>query len=344
MQTDLQLSRQEASTLAKDLIQRVSACVFGQNDLVIETVCAFLAGGHILITGAPGLAKTTLVRKFASLLTLPFSRIQFTPDLMPTDILGAEILNLDPTSGRRALEFVKGPIFASVLLADEVNRASPRTQAAMLEAMQERQITVAGKAYPLPSPFMVCATQNPFESEGTFPLPEAQLDRFLLHSLVSYPKQEAEELILSAFAQGELIDHTPLLTEGVYTPEQVGGLLRVVKKITVPSRIIKLVTALVRATRPEDSSCPAQFKEAIWFGAGPRAGLSLIAASQALALMEGDEAVNWNHIKRLACPALRHRVKLSLASSHDGLGEDQLIQAILLNLDKGIEKLALGME
>ncbi len=335
----------EASELANRLIHEINLAIYGQPDLVLETVCTFLAGGNILITGAPGLAKTTLVRKFASHLGVVFGRIQFTPDLMPTDIIGTEILNIDSKSEKRYLEFAKGPLFVNLLLADEINRASPRTQAAMLEAMQERQVTVAGKNYPLAEPFMVCATQNPFESEGTFPLPEAQLDRFLMHSLVGYPEKDAEEAMLKSYATGELASRLASQSqESVFNPGQISALLATVRSVKVTNELLSLVASLVRATRPEDENCPRKYRDVIWFGAGPRAGLSLIAAAKALALVEKKEQVSWSHIKRLACPVLRHRIRLSLTTQSDGLSEDGLVQDILAKLENNTEHRALGME
>ena len=212
------ISFEEAVSKIADLKKQLNRHILGQEDLITEALCCFLTGGHLLITGAPGLAKTTLVKVVARLLGLDFARIQFTPDLLPSDIVGSEILNIDPETSQRHFVFSKGPVFGNFILADEINRASPRTQSALLEAMQEHTVTVSGKHYKLPEPFMVFATQNPFESEGTFPLPEAQIDRFLLHSLISYPNEDAEIEILRAHVDNDLIGEGHALERKEFNP------------------------------------------------------------------------------------------------------------------------------
>lgn len=325
-----------ACKLVSDLKKRVSTSIFGQEQLIEESLCCLIAGGHILMTGAPGLAKTTLVRVFARYLNLNYGRIQFTPDLLPSDIVGSEILNIDVESGRRNFEFAKGPVFVNMLLADEINRASPRTQSALLEAMQERTVTVAGKNYKLPQPFMVFATQNPFESEGAFPLPEAQLDRFLLHTLVAYPDQQAEQKILNAHASNELVGESLNSlddTSNQLTEEDIQLLFRTGQSIQVPREILELILELVRSTRPEDELCPEELKPAIWYGAGPRAGISLISVARALAMLEQSECVRWSHVKKIAFPVLRHRVRLSIDAMQDQMGEDSIISNLLDRLE-----------
>ncbi len=340
------LSIEAAADAASRLRQTISAVIYGQDELISETLACFIAGGHLLLTGAPGLAKTTLVRVFSKALGLAFGRIQFTPDLLPSDIVGSEILNIDPETSRRSFDFFRGPVFTNMLLADEINRASPRTQSALLEAMQERTVTVAGKRHVLPQPFLVFATQNPYESEGTFPLPEAQMDRFLMHSLVGYPSAEAEQKMLSTHATGNLVgeklDWTsdePAMASGTLL-----GVMQRARQVRVEETLISAVTDIVRSSRPEDSMCPKMVKEALWYGAGPRAGISLISASRAYALMTQSEVVRWHHIKRMAHPVLRHRIRLTAHAVRDGLTADQVVDQLLdrVQADRGNQ--ALGID
>lgn len=330
-----QLSFSEAHTLSQSLLNKVAESIYGQEKLIAEAICCLLSGGHILMTGAPGLAKTTLVRVFANFLKLEYGRIQFTPDLLPTDILGSDILNIDPESNHRSFEFSQGPIFANLLLADEINRASPRTQSALLEAMQERACTVGGKNYPLPNPFMVFATQNPFESEGAFPLPEAQLDRFLIHTLVEYPHEQAERKILEAHAKSTLVGETlhqrEKKTQDI-SLDEIRALIDCCQRVNVPSELIDLINQLVRSTRPSDEACPAEFKAMIWYGAGPRAGISLISVARAFALLSGSESVRWTHIHRMLKPVLRHRIKLTAQAHRDQISEDELVDSLVQRL------------
>ncbi len=328
----------DAKDLVDRLAQRVGAAVFGQEDLILETMTCFLAGGHILMTGAPGLAKTTLVRVFAKNLGVEFGRVQFTPDLLPSDIIGSDVLNIDPENGRRHFEFAPGPIFTSLLLADEINRATPRTQSALLEAMQERSVTVAGKRWKLPDPFMVFATQNPYESEGTFILPDAQLDRFLLHSLVQFPSEDAESKILREHALSRLVGETPeevVKPEPAVAREDVVRLMARTRMINVPDPILQGILTLVRSSRPDDKNCPDELKPVIRYGAGPRAGIALVSAVRALALVQGSEEVRWAHVERMVKPVLRHRLRLSLSGLRDGLSEDQVIDSLLKSLKSG---------
>ena len=327
-----------AFEITSKLKKQIESYIFGQESLIEETIATFLAGGHILLTGAPGLAKTTLVRVFSKCLGLQSGRVQFTPDLLPSDIIGSEVLNIDPKSGKRTFKFNKGPIFTNLLLADEINRASPRTQSAMLESMQERQATVNGDIYYLPKPFMVFATQNPFESEGTFPLPEAQLDRFLLHSLVEYPNEEAELKILSEHSQNQLIGEDQSNTESqnsiAIKANVVAQLLEQTKRTLIPPELIKLINQLIRSTRPDDDHCPPDYKQIIWYGAGPRAGISLISASKSIALLEQSECVRWRHIKRVARPVLRHRIRLSAQSFQQEIREDDIIDKLIEKIEE----------
>jgi MoxR-like ATPase len=344
MQQD-KMSLDEASGLVQNLKRAVAESIFGQEELITEAICCLISGGHILMTGAPGLAKTSLVRVFAQHLSLNFGRVQFTPDLLPSDIIGSDILNVD-AAGRKNFEFAHGPIFVNLLLADEINRASPRTQSALLEAMQERTCTVGGKAYILPDPFMVFATQNPFESEGAFPLPEAQLDRFLIHTLVSYPEADAEERILHTHAKDKLIGEQKAGktqdTGPKMTVETVRALIAARQKIVVPEEIISVINKLVRSTRPQDPSCPEQLKSMIWYGAGPRAGISLISVTRSLALLEGSDTVRWRHVKRLAKPVLRHRLRLAVQAQTEQHAEDQFIDTLLEQLEESAQLAAKG--
>ncbi len=344
--------RDQGSNFAKSVEQidalkgRIGEVIFGQEDLINEVLCCLLASGHVLITGAPGLAKTSLVRVIARNLGLHHGRIQFTPDLLPSDITGCEILNNDPETQRRNFVFSEGPIFANFVLADEINRASPRTQSALLEAMQEKKVTVAGKNYQLPEPFMVFATQNPFESEGTFPLPEAQLDRFLVHAYISYPEEDAELRILKEHSLSRLVgensDHGRNEKE-ILNPQIISDLIAQTRKIQVSNEILVAIRELVRSTRPGDPSCPENIASGLWYGASPRAGISLVSVSRALALMEGHEQVSWQHVRRLAKPALRHRIRLTLAASRDRLHVDDVIESLLVNLEVRNRHLVSGL-
>jgi MoxR-like ATPase len=331
------MSMQDASNALRNLRDQLRGRVFGQESLIDELVCCLAANGHLLMTGAPGVAKTTLIRTLAGLVQLQFKRIQFTPDLLPSDITGAEILNIDPATGAREFRFVKGPVFGGLVLADEINRASPRTQSALLEAMQERRVTVAGKTHELPWPFLVFATQNPFESEGVFPLPEAQLDRFLLHSLVDYPGAAAELTMLDEHAAGTLVGENPQSApEVAFDAATCAGIVDTAKRIAIDEALLKGIVALVRMTRPGTAGrgqeeAPDFVNGAVVYGAGPRCGLALVSAARGLALMEGTEAVQWRHVERLAKPVLRHRLRLNMAAVRDGLTEDAIIDRLLVH-------------
>lgn len=343
------MSLEEAARSVKDLKAAVAESIFGQEELITEAICCLLSGGHILMTGAPGLAKTSLVRVFARHLQLQFGRVQFTPDLLPSDIIGSDILNIDPETGRKAFEFSKGPVFVNLLLADEINRASPRTQSALLEAMQERTCTVSGQVHVLPEPFMVFATQNPFESEGTFPLPEAQLDRFLVHSLVHYPESDAEQRILAAHVKNQLVGEqrasgttAQSSHNSRFSVEGIRRLIGAQQMIEVPEEIIATINKLVRSTRPVEGGCPVHLHPLIWYGAGPRAGISLLSASRALALLEGSDTVRWRHVVRMAKPVLRHRVRLAIQAESEVQSEDQLIETLLQHVEESAQLAAKG--
>lgn len=306
----------------QDLRAEVGKAVVGQRHVLDELLMALVVGGHALLVGAPGLAKTLLIRSLAQAMSLDFRRIQFTPDLAPGDVTGAEILDQD-RDGRRAFRFVQGPVFANIVLADEINRAPPRTQAALLEAMQERSVTAAGRAMPLPTPFFVLATQNPIEQEGVYPLPEAQLDRFLFDIRVGYPTEEEEIGVLRATTSTREAAIRPVL-DGA----QALALQRLAREIPASEAALRYATALVRATRPEDSPVSLARQYVRW-GAGPRAGQALILGAKAHALLNGRSAVAPEDIRRVAHPALRHRVLLNFAAEAERLSVERVIDALL---------------
>lgn len=317
----------------KDIYQKLAKAleekIFGQEELIEDVLCTLFAKGHILLTGVPGLAKTTLVRVLAEAVQLEFRRVQFTPDLLPGDIIGSELLQVDSDSGKRTLEFSEGPVFTNLLLADEINRASPRTQSALLEAMQERSCTIAGQRYSLPDPFMVLATQNPLESEGTFVLPEAQLDRFLLHSLVNYPSREAELRILSEHGLSRLVgEQQGDLSEVIVAGDQIREIQAEVLKVKISEDLLSVVTDLVRLTRPE-SQGDQLVSENILYGAGPRAGIALVSVAKAHALLHGNQEVRWENIKRFIPAVFRHRIKTNLAARRNGIDEEKIIKMLV---------------
>jgi MoxR-like ATPase len=296
----------------------VAKAVFGQERVIELTLAAILAGGHVLLVGAPGLAKTRLVEAMAQVLGLDWARVQFTPDLMPADILGSEVLDQDAT-GRRQFRFVKGPIFTQLLMADEINRASPRTQSALLQAMQERHVTVAGQAYDVPAPFHVLATQNPIEHEGAYPLPEAQLDRFLLQVDVPYPDAETERRIL--IETTGLDDARP---QAVLDAASLIRLQQLVRAMPVGEKVVASILELVRSARPDTSHDPRVSQHVAW-GPGPRAGQALMLAVRARALLRGRLAPAIDDVAALARPALVHRMQLSFGARAEGLDIDTLV-------------------
>jgi len=298
--------------------------IVGQEQALDEIILALLAGGHALLVGVPGLAKTLMIRSVAEALALDFRRIQFTPDLVPSDITGSEIMEEDAATGTRAFRFVRGPVFANVVLADEINRAPPRTQAALLEAMQEHAVTAAGVTMRLPEPFFVLATQNPIEQEGTYPLPEAQLDRFLFDIRVGYPKADDEVSILRATTGTASEKLAPALDA-----EQALALQRLVREIPAADPVLRYAASLVRATRPDDPSATPQVKKYVRWGAGPRAGQALILGAKAHALLAGRHAVAPADVKRVATPVLRHRVLPSFAAEAEGVTSEMVIADLL---------------
>ena len=303
---------------------QVAQRIVGQDHVVEELLLAIVAGGHARLVGVPGLAKTLLVKSLSEAMHLDYRRIQFTPDLVPSDITGTEILEEDHATGARAFRFVPGPVFANIVLADEINRAPPRTQAALLEAMQEHAVSVAGRTLRLPEPFFVLATQNPIEQEGTYPLPEAQLDRFLFDVRVSYPSSDEEIAILRATtgaAQGAL--------EPVLDAEQTLALQRLAREIPASDAALRYAASLVRATRPEDPAATALVKRAVRWGAGPRAGQALVLGAKAHALLAGRAAVAPEDLRRVAAPVLRHRVLPTFAAEAEGIDADGIVADLI---------------
>jgi MoxR-like ATPase len=302
--------------------------IVGQEQVLDEILMSLIAGGHALLVGVPGLAKTLMVRSLAEAVHLEFRRIQFTPDLVPSDITGTEILEEDSATGGRSFRFVRGPIFASIVLADEINRAPPRTQAALLEAMQEHSVTASGQTMHLPEPFFVLATQNPIEQEGTYPLPEAQLDRFLFDIRVGYPKEDEEIAILKATTG---IANEPIAP--ILGAAELLELQRLTREIAAADSVLRYAASLVRATRPDDAHAPDLVKKYVRWGAGPRAGQSLILGAKAHALLAGRLAVSPNDVKRVALPVLRHRVLANFAAEAEGVGVERMIADLLARIE-----------
>jgi MoxR-like ATPase len=299
----------------------IGRVIFGQERVVEESLITLLAGGHVLLVGVPGLAKTRLVETLGVVLGLSQKRVQFTPDLMPADILGSEVLE-ETEAGRRGFRFIPGPVFAQLLMADEINRASPRTQAALLQAMQEHRITVAGQDHALPDPFHVLATQNPIEQEGTYPLPEAQLDRFLLQVNVDYPDEDAERRMMIETTGTQTVTARPVMTAAELIESQ--GLLR---RIPVGDRVVNAILRLVRAGRPQSSELPELAAMIAW-GPGPRASQALMLAVRVRALLEGRLAPSVEDVIALAPPVLRHRMSLTFTARAEGVGLDQVIERL----------------
>lgn len=306
--------------LMQDELQKI---IVGQSDVIEQLFAAIFTRGHCLLEGVPGLAKTLMVSTLARILDIGFKRIQFTPDLMPSDITGTNVLEEDET-GRRHFRFVEGPIFTNILLADEINRTPPKTQAALLQAMQEREVSVGQTTYNLPEPFFTIATQNPIEQEGTYPLPEAQLDRFMFNIKVDYPTASEEEQILSATTRNEKPE-----VRKVLSARAIVNLQKLVGSVAVSEYIVKYVARLVRATRPKDASAPQYVRELVDWGAGPRAGQFLIQGGKALAAMEGRFSVAVTDIQKIAIPVLRHRISTNFQAQAEGMNSEGVIKRLV---------------
>jgi MoxR-like ATPase len=313
---------------ATRLRAEVQRRIVGQEQVLDEILMSLIAGGHALLVGVPGLAKTLMVRSLAEAVHLDFRRIQFTPDLVPSDITGTDLLEEDSATGSRSFRFVRGPIFANIVLADEINRAPPRTQAALLEAMQEHSVTASGETMPLPEPFFVLATQNPIEQEGTYPLPEAQLDRFLFDIRVGYPKEDEEIAILRS-TTGAAAERLST----VLGASELIALQKLVREIVAADSVLRYAATLVRATRPDDSRASDLVKRYVRWGAGPRAGQSLILGAKAHAMLAGRVVVSPNDVKRVALPVLRHRVLPNFAAEAEGVGVERIIDDLLARIE-----------
>jgi MoxR-like ATPase len=302
----------------------LSKVIVGQDAVVDQLIVALFARGHCLLTGVPGLAKTLMISSLAKTLKLGFNRIQFTPDLMPTDITGTEIIQENRSTGSREMVFIEGPVFTNVLLADEINRTPPRTQAALLEAMQDHQVTTAGQRRPLPDPFFVLATQNPIEQEGTYPLPEAQLDRFMFNVVVEYPSQEEEVEILRRTTESLSTD-LPAIMEA----EELLKLQALVRRVPIADDMVQYAANLVRSTRPNQPEAPPVVRDNLTWGAGPRAGQFLVLGAKARAVIRGRFHVSMEDIQRVARPVLRHRILTNYSAQAEGISPDLIIDRLL---------------
>jgi MoxR-like ATPase len=321
------MSRQpfdETTALVTALQQEVERVIIGQRQVLREVLVCLLAGGHVLLRGVPGLAKTLLIKTLAEAVDLKFSRIQFTPDLMPSDILGTDVIEEDVSTGKRVVRFIPGPIFANIILADEINRTPPKTQAALLEAMQEYQVTVGGVRYPLTRPLFVLATQNPIEQEGTHPLPEAQLDRFMFNVVIDYPALDEERRILSSTTSG-----VPAVIRPVATGAQLEQARALVRDLPAADNVVSYALRLVRATRPADPLAPPVVRDWVKWGAGPRAGQALLLGAKALALIDGRSVPSPDDIRAIAAPVLRHRLLLNFQAEADGIDADHVVGRLL---------------
>ncbi len=314
---------QEFSQHRQVMQQELQKIIVGQDEVIEQLFAAIFTRGHCLLEGVPGLAKTLMVSTLAEILDVSFKRIQFTPDLMPSDITGTNVLDEDE-GGRREFRFVQGPIFTNILLADEINRTPPKTQAALLQAMQEREVTVGTDTMDLPDPFFTIATQNPIEQEGTYPLPEAQLDRFMFNIKVGYPSLDEEEKILTVTTRNEINE-----VKKVLTAKAIVNLQKLVNSVAVSEFIVKYAARLVRATRPIDDTAPDFVKELVDWGAGPRAGQFLINGGKAIAAMDGRFSVAIDDVRKIAVPVLRHRISTNFQAQAEGMTNEDLIDQLI---------------
>lgn len=315
------------------MVQQLARVIIGQSEVMRQVLIALFCQGHCILEGVPGLAKTLMISSVAQLLSLSFRRIQFTPDLMPSDITGTEILDEEEGTGRRVMRFVKGPIFGNVVLGDEINRTPPKTQAALLQAMQEYRVTVAGVDYELERPFLVLGTQNPIEQEGTYPLPEAQLDRFMFKILIDYPNVDEEIRITESTTSGDLPQLQPLLDRSA-----ILSLQRLVRKVLISQSVTAYAVALARATRPREADAADFVKKYLTWGAGPRACQSMVLAAKANALLDGRVHVATDDIRLAAPPVLRHRLATSFRAESDGVSADDIVRKLIDRVADPLEK------
>jgi len=306
------------------LLEEIHRVIIGQDEVIEQLLIALFSQGHCHIVGVPGLAKTLLIRTVSQVLRLSFNRIQFTPDLMPSDVTGTQIIEEDLTTGRRAFRFVKGPLFSNIILAAEINRTPPKTQAALLQAMQEYQVTVAGETYNLDRPFFVLATQNPIEQEGTYPLPEAQLDRFMFMVTIDYPPRDEERMIVKHTTRDAVAEPRPVLTA-----EEILKLQQIVRKIPVSDHVVDYAVNLVRATRPGEEGSPPFVGDWLTWGAGPRAAQYLVLGAKARAILQGRFNVSCNDIRGVALPVLRHRIFTNFNADAEGIKPEDVVRRLL---------------
>ena len=316
-------SLERVAEAAARIEQELARTIIGQERVIREILIAFVAGGHCLLRGVPGLAKTLLIKTLAECIDLKFNRIQFTPDLMPSDIVGAEVIEEDRATGQRVIRFIHGPIFANIILADEINRTPPKTQAALLEAMQEYQVTVNGVRFPLARPLFVLATQNPIEQEGTYPLPEAQLDRFMFNVVIDYPSEAEERRILMTTTTPQQIE-----VRAVATGEEIEQLHAAVREVPAAENVVDFAMRLVRTTRPRPEA-PEVVRKWVRWGAGPRAGQALLLGAKARALLDGRRVAAPDDVAAVALPVLRHRVLVNFQAEADGVDADAIVAQLL---------------
>ena len=329
IETEKDLEALENLSKSRDLFfNEINKVVIGQKQILEQLFIALLSNGHTLLVGVPGLAKTLIIKTFSEVLDMSFKRIQFTPDLMPSDITGTELIDLDQETGQRSFRFFKGPVFANIVLADEVNRTPPKTQAALLEAMQEHKVTSGGKTYNLDEPFFVLATQNPIEQEGTYPLPEAQLDRFMFNLKINYPTNDEEIAIVRQTTKPVNDRLSPIMTKS-----EINSYQSLVRRVPVADNVVEYAVKLVSATRPNSENTPNFINESISWGAGPRASQFLILGSKAKAILEGRPTPNIDDINSLAIPILRHRVLTNFNAETQGLKVEDLISQLLEKLN-----------
>ena len=328
-------SKKEASDLHRieelkhahqQIVHEIGKVIIGQHRIIDELLVSLFSRGHCLIIGVPGLAKTLLISTLSRILNLKFNRIQFTPDLMPSDITGTEILEEDRTTGKKAFRFVKGPVFANIVLADEINRTPPKTQAALLQAMQEHEVSAAGETYKLDEPFFVLATQNPIEQEGTYPLPEAQLDRFMFNLWIDYPSEEEEAKIVHATTGGQEPKPLPIIDA-----EKIIQLQKLVRRVPVADLVVDAAVSMVRKTRPDTDNAPQFIRDWISWGAGPRASQYLILGAKSRCVLDGRTTPDIDDVRAVAKPVLRHRIVTNFNAEADGVSAVDIIDKLLLN-------------